>query len=58
MSVKFRKLKDDVFSFAKESGILKGIEDPVVKRDFLLWMYKLGLVERRVPINIEISISS
>ncbi|MBS7657516.1 site-specific integrase [Candidatus Bathyarchaeota archaeon] len=54
MVVDFRTLQNDVLSFAKESGVLKGIADPAVKHEFLLWMYMLGLIKRRTPIDVEV----
>lgn len=54
--VEFRTLQNDVLSFAKESGILKNIADQAVKHEFLLWIYMLGLIERRTPIDVEVFI--
>jgi len=56
MVVEFRTLQNDVLRFAKESGILKSIADQAVKHEFLLWMYILGLIKRRTPIDVEVFI--
>jgi hypothetical protein len=53
MVVGFRELQKAVFKFAEENGILEHIRDDHMKARFILWMGMLGLVEKRVPIDID-----